>query len=298
MAPRPPRRFRRSALFLGAVAVGLLLAVAVDVARSGGPNAWLARRGLPPPYVAEGRRYDIGEREMYLDCRGGGSPTVVLEAGSGADSATWSPVHDELATTTRTCAYDRAGRARSDPRGRHTLGDAAGDLHALLSAAGESPPFVLVGHSLGGAYVRVFADRHRPDVVGLVLVDPFSPDLQEQWIHPLLGQLIGEYEAGLDGLRRTVSQVDGLDWSASEIELRSSRVAGLPIEVLTAPRREPRLDERTNRAIVRARSAAYEWLSPGHVHLATAAGAGHLIHIDRPDLVIDAVRRVVDVARK
>jgi pimeloyl-ACP methyl ester carboxylesterase len=291
------RRLRRPLVLLGAVAAGLTLGVAVDVVRSGGPTAWLARHDMQPPYVAAGRRYDVGGRSMYLDCRGAGSPTVVLEAGSGSDSASWSSVHDELAATTRTCAYDRAGRARSDPRATHTLGDAAADLRALLAAAGESPPFVVVGHSLGGAYVRVFADRHRSEVVGLVLVDTFDPDLQERWIHPLLGPLTIEYQAELDRLRALVSRVDGLDWSASEIELRSSRLAGLPIEVLTAPRYEPRLDEPTNSAIVQARRAGFDSLSPGHVHQVTAWGAGHLVQIDRPDLVIDAVRRVVDLVR-
>jgi pimeloyl-ACP methyl ester carboxylesterase len=298
MASRRPHRLRRPLLLLGAVAAGLLLAVAIDVVRSGGPHAWLARHGQQSLYIAEGARYDVGGRAMYLDCRGAGSPTVILEAGSGSDSATWASVHDELASTTRTCAYDRAGRARSDPRGVHKLGDAAGDLRTLLAVAGESPPFVLVGHSLGGAYIRVFADRHRPDVVGLVLVDTFDPDLQEDWIHPLLGSLTAEYERDLDWLRGIVAQVDGLDWSASETELRSSRVAGLPIEVLTAPRYEPRLDEATNDAIVQARLAGFDSLSPGMVHQSTAWGAGHLIQIDRPDLVIEAVRRVVDLVRR
>ena len=91
-----------------------------STSRAGGPGGWLARHQLPAPYVAGGQRFDIGGRALYLDCRGTGTPTVVLEAGSGADSSTWAAVHDELAATTRTCAYDRAGRGRSDPRDRGT----------------------------------------------------------------------------------------------------------------------------------------------------------------------------------
>jgi len=156
---KPParRRLIRPATVLLAVVAGLLIGVGADVARSGGFNAWLTRHGLPPPYPPQGERYDIGERSLYLDCRGSGSPTVVLEAGSGSDSATWSAVHDAIAGTTRTCAYDRAGRGRSDDRDTHTLGDAAADLRALLATAGEPGPFVFVGHSLGGSYARVFA---------------------------------------------------------------------------------------------------------------------------------------------
>ena len=294
MADRTTSPIRLAALLLVAIAAGIALGVGIDVARTGGPSVWLARHGLPPPYVAMGTRHDIGARELYLDCRGSGSPTIVLEAGSGSDSGAWSTVHDTLASTTRTCAYDRAGRGRSDPGPTHTLAAAAADLQALLATAGEEPPFVLVGHSLGGAYARVFADRYRSDVVGIVLVDGFDPDLQEDWIDPLLGSLTEEYEAGLDRLRAVVSQVDGLDWAASELELRSSRLADLPIVVLTAPRHEPRLDAATNEAIVDARTAGFELLSPGNVEHVTAWGAGHLIQIDRPDIVIDAVRRLVE----
>lgn len=291
-------RRRRVALLLLAVVGGVALGVGIDVVRTGGPAAWLARRGVPPPYVALGRRHDIGGRALYLDCRGDGSPTIVLEAGSGSDSGAWTPVHDALAATTRTCAYDRAGRGRSDPRGTSvTLATAAAELRTLLATAGEDAPFVLVGHSLGGAYVRVFADRYRSDVVGVVLVDTFDPDLQEAWIHPLLGSLTGEYEMGLDRLRGVVAQVDGLDWTASERELVASDLAGSPIVVLTAPRHEARLDDRTNDAIVDAREAGFESLSPGNVEHITAWGAGHLIQIDRPDLVIDAVRRLVERTR-
>jgi pimeloyl-ACP methyl ester carboxylesterase len=276
---------------------GLLLAVAIDVVRTGGPSAWLARHHLAPPYDARGQRFDIGGRSMYLDCRGQGQPTVVLEAGSGSSSATWAAVIDPIAETTRTCAYDRAGRGRSDSTERHTLNEAPAELHALLSAAGEPAPYVLVGHSLGGAYTRVFAGDYPDEVVGLVMVDTFNPDLQTDWIHPLLGDLRPEYEASLDGLRQTVSIVDSLDWPASEAQLRGSTVAGLPIDVLVAPRYEPRLSEATNEETAAAWRAAFDSLSPGRTRMTTAWGAGHNVHIDRPDLVIEAVRRLVAAVR-
>src|SRR5262245_5882697 len=295
--PRADRRVPRVVLVVAAIAGGILLALVMDVARTGGPGAWLARHRVPVPYLASGQRFDVGGRSLYMDCRGSGAPTVVLEAGSGADSATWAAVHDELATTTRTCAYDRAGRGRSDPRTTHTLRDAATDLHALLAAAGAEPPFVVVGHSLGGAYGRVFAAEHRPEVAGLVLVDAFGPDLEEAWIQPLLGPLRDEYAARLDGLRAHVSAVDGLDWAASEDQLRTADLSGLPIEVLVAPRGEPRLDGATNDAIAAARAAGASALSPGHVTYAIAWGAGHDIQFDRPDLVIAAARRLVEAAR-
>ena len=280
-----------------AVIAGVALAVTIDVVRTGGPTAWLAKHHLAPPYEARGERYDVGRRQLYLDCRGEGEPTVVLEAGSGADSATWAAVLDSLAAITRTCAYDRAGRGRSDPIERHTLSHAAAELRALLSTAGERPPFVIVGHSLGGAFGRVFASVNRQEVVGLVLVDSFDPDLQEDWIHPLLGPLRSEYEAGLDALRDTVAYVDSLDWPASEEQLREMPLDGLRIEVLVAPRYEPRLDEMANAEIAKAWESAYEALSPGLVRWTVAWGAGHNVHLDRPDVVIDAVGRLVEETR-
>ena len=102
---------------------------------------------------------------LYLDCRGSGSPTVVLEAGIGSDARSWGSVFPALARETRTCAYSRANRWGSDPRDTHTVAEAVADLRAALAAAGERPPFVLVGHSLGDVYVRVFAGQH-PGAVG------------------------------------------------------------------------------------------------------------------------------------
>lgn len=293
-----PRRWRLSPLaILGAALLGLGLALAIDVARVGSVGGWLARHHLTSPYQARGELIDVGPRRLYIDCRGEGSPTLVLEAGSGADSATWAAVIDELAAITRTCAYDRAGRGRSDPVESHTLRDATAELRALLDAAGERPRYVIVAHSLGGAYARVFADEYRDATAGLVLVDTFDPDLQAAFVHPLVGELRPEYDAGLEALWGTVFRVDSLIVPDSAAELRVSDVAGLPIEVLRAPRYEPRLDEPTNARIADAWQAAFERLSPGRVRWTTAWGAGHDVHIDRPDLVIEAVRRTVAAAR-
>ena len=279
------------------VVCGLALAVGIDVVRSGGPGPWLARFSLATPYAPQGRLVDIGGRSVYLDCRGQGSPTVVLESGMGGGAGSWGTVLDAMAATTRTCAYDRPGLGSSTPRGRHTLADTVADLHKALEVAGEVAPFVLVGHSHGGDYVRVFTDRYRSDVAGIVMVDTFDPDLETAYIHPLLGALRPEYEDQLDRLRDLVAQVEDLDWPTSEEQLRAASVAGTPLEVLRAPRADPRLDAATNDKIAVAWVAAYESLSPGFVHYELAWGAGHLIQMERPDLVIAATRRLVGAAR-
>jgi pimeloyl-ACP methyl ester carboxylesterase len=279
------------------VIAGLTLALAIDLVRTGGPAAWLARHHLVPPYIGQGARVDIGGRSLYLDCRGRGAPTIVFESGMGDGAAGWTAVHDALAATTRTCAYDRAGRGSSDPRDRHTAADAADDLDAVLAAAGETSPFVVVGHSLGEVYARVFADRYREQVAGLVLVDGFSVDLEAALIHPLLGDLRPEYERRAQNLRDLVAAVERLDWPTSEAQLRASDVRGLSIVVLRAPREEPRLDKSTNAAIAQAWQAAYESLSPGRVHYEIAWGSGHVVQADRPDLLIDATRSLVETIR-
>ncbi len=133
-----------------------------------------AKRDFP----VKGKLVDIGGRRIQLDCRGAGAPTVVFEAGLGIDgSLSWSTVHNEISKTTRACAYSRAGIMWSDPNDGPVSGrTVAEDLHATLDKAGEKPPFVLVGHSLGGPYITVFTKYFGADVAGLVFVDAAHPD--------------------------------------------------------------------------------------------------------------------------
>jgi pimeloyl-ACP methyl ester carboxylesterase len=110
--------------------------------------------------------------QMRLDCRGSGSPTVVLEAGASIHSIAWARVQDELAKFTRVCSYDRAGLGWSDSLPEQlSPQQVAEKLHTLLANGGEGPPYLMVGHSLGGIYVRAFAALYPQDVAGMVLVD-------------------------------------------------------------------------------------------------------------------------------
>ena len=117
---------------------------------------------------------DIGGRRLHVSCTGTGSPTVILEAGLGDSSETWNAVQPAVAGFTRVCAYDRANKGTSDPDPRpefRTSRVIIDDLSRLLRAAPISGPYVLVGHSLGGAHIRLYASRFPKDVVGMVLVD-------------------------------------------------------------------------------------------------------------------------------
>jgi pimeloyl-ACP methyl ester carboxylesterase len=149
-----------------------------------------------------------GGRNMYLECRGKGAPTVVFVSGGGDRAETWSKTLDPsqqavlpaIAETNRVCAYDRPGTilavggseedfqpSRSDPVPQPTtLQDAVADLHALLSASEEDGPYVLVGHSMGGAMSSLYTSEYPQDVSRLVLVDYTPYDARtaltdEQW---------------------------------------------------------------------------------------------------------------------
>jgi pimeloyl-ACP methyl ester carboxylesterase len=167
------------------------------------------------------------------------------------------------------------------------------ELSALLAAAGERPPYILGGHSLGTVIARVHATLARADVAGLVLVDGFDPDIFDGQVLPLLGPLTDEYQDHTAELWDLVASVERVDVERSRSQLAEARVDGLLLEVVIAPRAEARLDVVTNERIARATAAGYGALSPGHVTLTIAWGAGHMVQFDRPDLVVEAVRRIV-----
>lgn len=126
---------------------------------------------------APGRLIDVVGRKLHLNCTGSGPTTVVLEAGASSFAIDWSLVQPEVARTQRVCSYDRAGSGWSEPRTAvETPARIVTDLNAALAAAGEKPPFVMVGASFGGLYVRLYQLGHPSDVVGLVLVDPVTEE--------------------------------------------------------------------------------------------------------------------------
>ncbi len=123
-------------------------------------------------YVAPGQLIDVGGHRLHLNCAGSGTPTVVLESGLGETAAYWAPISTAVAHDTKVCVYDRAGRGWSDPVSAPQDGVAvATDLHILLDRGHVPGPFVLVGHSTGAQYVRIFTGRYPEQVAGMVLLD-------------------------------------------------------------------------------------------------------------------------------
>ena len=135
--------------------------------------------------IERGRMVDIGGRRLRMVAAGppadeaqAKTPTVLLEAGAFGFSADWSVVQEKLAAQgVRSLAYDRAGMGRSErgpsPRDGHSILE---DLEKLLTATGEAPPYILVGHSMAGLRVQLFAARHADWVRGVVLVDASTPE--------------------------------------------------------------------------------------------------------------------------
>jgi pimeloyl-ACP methyl ester carboxylesterase len=118
-----------------------------------------------------GKMIDVGGHRLYIECSGSGGPAVILQPGLGATSSAWATIAPTVAASTTVCIYDRAGHGRSDDAGSQDGIALATDLHTLLKRAGVPGPYILVGHSSGGPYVRVFAAQYPDEVAGMVLLD-------------------------------------------------------------------------------------------------------------------------------
>ena len=123
-----------------------------------------------------GEMIDVGGHRLYIECTGSGGPAVILQAGLGASSSSWASIAPAVAAATTVCTYDRAGHGRSDEAGPQDGIALATDLHALLERASVPGPYVLVGHSSGGPYVRAFAAQYPDEVAGMVLLDAQPAD--------------------------------------------------------------------------------------------------------------------------
>ena len=171
MARKIRRALPRRARWMLYPVVAVLAASAL-----GGAVTTISAQSTSGQFPMPGHGYTVNGHQLHLDCTGTGSPTVVLENGLGLSSPAWASITDAVGTTTRVCAYDRAGQGWSEaseqPQDSRSV---ASDLHELLQAAGENGPYVLAAHSAGGAYSMTYAAAYPDDVAGLVLLDSMSP---------------------------------------------------------------------------------------------------------------------------
>jgi pimeloyl-ACP methyl ester carboxylesterase len=321
-------------LGLGVTAVGLLLGILYQTVSEAVDRH---------KYPLLGQLVDIGGFRLHLNCIGQGTTTVVMDAGAGAPSITWGLVPNEIAKFTRVCTYDRAGLGWSDPNLRtpRTSQQSVDELHTLLTKAGIKPPYILVGHSLGGANMRLYASQYPEDVVGLVLVDASHESYmtsetwkgikRQLWLYQVMSvasrvgvlRLIGElnllpileeikqeiqkYPLAVQALFDTYksycyrphywatlsSERANLEKSFEQLQAVTS-LNNLPLVVLIQGAKAPEMSEE--------RFQRWQELQLDLTKLSSnsqyiiAEKSGHLIPLDQPDLIVSAVRKLVESA--
>lgn len=279
-----------------------------------------------------GRLVDVGGYNMHIHCTGEGTPAVVLDSGLGDSYISWSKVQPQIAKFTRVCSYDRAGLGYSDssPRAR-TSNVMAEEMHTLLHNAGISPPYVLVGHSMGGFDVRLFASHYRNEVAGMVLVDSSHPEQEKRFPQELndldksyvreqefltfsmpfgIPRLLGfcgsdaevrAADCSYHSFREGLTVLKTFPESAAEAATAGS-LGDMPLEVLSHDPEGP--DPYTPGYLVKTVNDAWQQMQQELAKLSTqgtqviAKNSGHYIQQQRPDLVIEAIRKVVDHVRQ
>jgi pimeloyl-ACP methyl ester carboxylesterase len=319
---------RRGGFVRLAVAALFLLGVgsATCVAPAAAHGAASANQRPSPAAGAFAGRVEIrGGRKIYLECRGSGSPIVILEAGTGDLGEIWSEpplgpgpaVMPAVARFTRVCAYDRPGTyslpetlSRSDPVAMpRTAFDIVRDLRALLRSARLPRPYVLAGHSFGGLVARLYATAHPRPVAGLVSIDAQNEDFVAAYKRLLTPE---QYAAAIlnpqppPGLE-DYPAVERLDLEPSAAQMRQAQadtpLRPMPLTVVSHSRTLPNPfgfpPEWPFEELEQAFQDSQDMLAalvPGARHV-IAAESGHYIQLDQPKLVTRAIRRVVRRAR-
>jgi len=295
-------------------------------------SAMLAACGGAAPDADFAGPVDLGNgRVIYMECRGSGTPTVVLVSGLGERADNWMTLPDPapadravfpaVAGFTRVCAYDRPGTATATATGwalsrstqvprLATVQDSAADLNLLLTASGERGPYVLVGHSLGGPIVRLYAADHPANVAALVLDDGLSEDLGDGLTPEQLANFEKLNDPAAQG--RLAGSEDTFFSAAVVPLLRAARPPPrVPTIVLSADTWlltpaaiatgafPPFVDQAFSDALWASQLMAQDRMAaklPGARHV-TNTHATHYIHIDNPLLVTASIREVVDRVR-
>lgn len=295
-------------------------------------------------YPPSGKLVDVGGYQLHINCLGQGSPTVVMDYGLGGLSPIWSLVQPEIAKFTRVCTYDRPGYGWSDlsPKPR-TSQEMVRELHTLLNKAGIEPPYVLVGHSLGGLNVRLFASQYPEEVVGMVLIDAVPPEVYERLSPEFADSMkatgrmfrflslisrIGLLRLGIqilgnsiapDFVRKLPSEVQPIILAKFLPETFATAVAENLLMAKSAEQvKQTKLDKELPLIILshginmfssllpkRAERAGQIWQKlqaemanlSSQGELIIANKSGHDIHIDQPQLAIDAIRQIIEKSK-
>ena len=186
-----------------------------------------AQDNLPDP---SGEMIDIGDHALHIYCIGEGSPTVILETGSGVLSLSWYPLQEQIAEFTRVCTYDRAGYGWSDPsQTPRTALQVAHELDRLLTNAGIETPVILAGHSMGGMFARYFAATHPDLVAGVVLVDA-TPPMFSSVVRMEIAGVDAFFQGEAAGYDEFIEFVRSGAWTSQNAE--NMVPPGLPVELV------------------------------------------------------------------
>jgi pimeloyl-ACP methyl ester carboxylesterase len=246
-------------------------------------------------------RVDAGGPSIRMLTTGNGEPTVVFESGSGSPLETWVRVQPEVSKFARTISYDRAGNGLSEkgpvPRDGATI---ASELHTALVNSRARPPYILVGHSLGGPYIRIFAGLYPQEVAGMVLVDPTQEELIE-WA-----------KARDPKPERTPRPYDEVDCApATFAQARENPIpAGIPVLLISGlgPREIPNFLPADLKAEVQKDQQTFypaklrfhrQWVDKiPTAKLIITQNSGHGIPFEEPELIVGAIRQVAQQANK
>lgn len=229
--------------------------------------------------------------------RAGTSPaTAVFQAGLGDGKRVWAPVIDRVSPSTAVFAYDRPGYGASSaapgsPRDPCAI---ARELNDLLRVAGVQPPYVLVGHSLGGLYQYAFALLYPGEVSALLLLDPTHPD---HWA--TMERRVPARAAVVIGLRNTVftgaMRAEFDDQTGCLDALRARPAPSIPVRILVRSRFD-RTESGGFESMVRDLEVRWLALLPGATRR-QVDGAGHYVQRDEPGVVADELRVLAQGAR-
>jgi pimeloyl-ACP methyl ester carboxylesterase len=309
------------ALFGLAALVALLLASGLGYEAV---SAGLDARRFDPP----GRMVDVGGHRLNIVCMGEAQgPTVVIEAGSGVGAVGYAAVQERIAQFARVCSYDRAGFGWSEPtRAQRTFEAYARELDLLLAGAEEPGHYILVAHSWGGGVVRVFAREHPEKTAGLVLIETgdeelaFHPVAQAAFARAqeinrvaavlhrfgvirLVPALLGPYADAPDEVRArvlrpgTFASMAGYGEAIDAIPEERRRFGGLgtlgdlPLVVVVRGRADMGSDPAFEQ-VWRAANRRLAELSTNSTVI-VAEQSGHMVHVEQPEVYVDAVRRLV-----
>lgn len=293
------------------------------------PASQLQPSTTPGAFVrpaAPGRLVDVGGRRLHLLCKGASAgPTVIFEAGLSQYTAhsTYGIAQEAIASFARVCTYDRAGLGWSDPAPPEwTVAGMAADLHALLAAAGEPGPYVVVAHSLGGLVARVYTQAYPQEVAGLILLDATSDEDFDELataattLVPQLNAAIrasrpGQPVVGLPAgtspevvmaftpeiLRGVKAEFEALDRLPAERKRPGGfgDLGDLPLFVVRRGKTEQPPSEADLRH-QRVQENLAKLSSQGE--LIVAQNSGHTIPLDEPGVVADVVRRLLEALQQ